>query len=854
MRRGIRAHLLAAVMGVIAVHTPALAAPPAATQLPGQGTASGSGSVVPGSITNGIQTIAVSGTAIIQWGTVGGAINAAQPGGFNIGSAAGLTFDGTSGADAVLNIDISGNISQIMGQLDDGGSGTSIFVANKNGVIAGAHARVASTGALALMGSAIHTTGFDGTFSSLDYNGTGGGDVSVMPGASISGANIYVIGGNTVNVDLDDVAGTLVLSAGAPSAATGAFASANSEAQLDVSGALTGSSRMAGFISAGDAANSGSLDLSSAPATVAGTFMNPAGSTLTLAGADTLGDLVNQGAVTLKGLGVMGALDNSGSFDGGGKGIDVTKGGLLNTGEISNVYSLNVTGGVTNKSSIGDGTGPLGYLNVHGGQLTNSGAITMQDGQVQVFDGAFDNSGSIRGIYSLATYADDAFQSAADYSVTNTGELVFSGIAFIQAGVYGTNGAENTTGSFVNAGTMTLSGIDILAHDDVELGGDLLVGAQPVSVGNPLDSVTMSALTGKAELTTPIAFKSSASIRARQVDIMANLVSVVDANGQPPASTYLTIRAGAPSNGAYAVRVAKGVLARASEVDISGQQVDDLPDVILQGTLSGHSIYFGRPSGVADPYPVSDVFSGPSGGVVVTGSVSPTLAFYFTGAVKTASYLNDPQNFRYNGLPVSAPDGTLQLRLDPVAYTTHGTTNGKSAVNLLVDNAVVLDQDQTFSPSNLPSPGDSVARGAVSWPNTHLVLQSTGDITTPDPFYWPGLVYLGTIGTHADGSPAPGTLDAHDRIHISGDFSNVIPGNTDSGGGIHFMTAQPLDLHGTVMTNASSWINFATAALTHTYAASDGMFYAGASGTNGPVDYNALRADYYHTQAPDASR
>jgi len=88
---------------------------------------------------------------------------------------------------------------------------------------------------------------------------------------------------------------------------------------------------------------------------------------------------------------------------------------------------------------------------------------------------------------------------------------------------------------------------------------------------------------------------------------------------------------------------------------------------------------------------------------VGTGS-NPFVGISFTGAVKVAKYLNDANNFRYNYLPITnAGTGTLYLELDPFAYNTNGTSNGLSAVNVLVDGDVFL-YDPWFTGGGAPTP------------------------------------------------------------------------------------------------------------------------------------------------------
>ena len=62
-------------------------------------------------------TIGVDGKVVLRWGGTGAPVDPSNPVGFNLGSNATLTFSAISGGSAVLNIDASGNSSQIYGNL-----------------------------------------------------------------------------------------------------------------------------------------------------------------------------------------------------------------------------------------------------------------------------------------------------------------------------------------------------------------------------------------------------------------------------------------------------------------------------------------------------------------------------------------------------------------------------------------------------------------------------------------------------------------------------------------------------------------------------------------------------------------
>lgn len=215
--RGFNIAVLAASIALAMGSNAALVATaPTATQLPGQGAVTTNGSVNAGDITGGVQSINISDNAVINWGS-GSDINAAGPAGFNIGSSASLSFDGEGGS--VLNIDSSGNASQIFGSLR--ANGTNVFVANTNGIIVGSTAQI-SGGSVSLIANTLSSDAAVAANDFVDRNilsfDGGGGDVTVQQGASISASTLLVSGGSTVNVNLNAfTAGDINLMVGTPS-------------------------------------------------------------------------------------------------------------------------------------------------------------------------------------------------------------------------------------------------------------------------------------------------------------------------------------------------------------------------------------------------------------------------------------------------------------------------------------------------------------------------------------------------------------------------------------------------------------------------------------------------------------
>jgi len=929
-----RAPLAAAV--ALALSAPvAFAAAPSATQLPGNGY------VVSGSVTgpqnvptSGPETIKVNGTAVISWGDTSktATINTKQPGGFNIGSSATLNFSGTGSTNAVLNIDASGNPSQIMGTLN--GSTSDIFVANGNGIIVGSGATINNSGsAVGLIGesgSSLSTTNFAaaGTmYDGIEFNGTAGGDVSVGK-ASVNGSTILVAGGSNVNVNLDSLHATaatfpaVTVMAGEPSPSSGSFTSSNKSAVLTVNGTAPAYSSID---TAGNLVTTGTTDF----AQNNGTLGLSVGGTLTNQGTLNIQDPNNDG--------LNFAIVNNGKVD-----LTLTSGADNGSASLNNApSSLTVSNydwavfhnDVTNNGQIQvnnqDTTNNYpSAVWLDGGSLTNNGTINTKDSSgnstqplaLAATNGSITNSGTMSNIARLETASDPSlasFTAGADYSITNSGSVsglaspLPRGDATIMANTDRGTGTNDSTGSFTNTGILAFSkasvgagtspnpaNLAIAANNDLSLGGQVeqyatgtASSASAVSATNPLGAIVLDGENGTVTLSTPLAFVGPsttpsltdspsaptaeplgvAGLMGQQVKVMANLSGVASASDSTPAG-FAAILAGDKPTSGYAVRVAAGKTVSAYTVDVYGQNPSsgsyDHPNVILQGMLSGNTINLGGTD--SSNGAVSDVFTGPAGGLAVSqvtpssGNQTPSVTMNFTGAVKNAKYTNS-SNFRYNYLPITS-DAPMDLTLNPIAYQTNGTTGvsssgSPSAVNILVNNDVTVTS--FAQPSSVPDATGSAVTGVNTWPNTHLVLQTTGNVdlattpaangTSPASFYWPGLVYLGTIDT-ANGQPAPGTVNPLGQITTDGVFNNVLPGNTDAGGGIHFMTALPLQLGGDVVTNANSWVNFATDTLTSHYASTNptatNQFFGGVLGTGNVVNYSLLPSAYFHTQVP----
>lgn len=880
--------LSAAVAAALALSAiPAHAGDPAALQLPGQGKVT---AAVPPTVdlgTPGVMRITVDGNTVIDWGAGSGPedpvgnINGAGVPGFNIGVDATVEFAGT---DNVLNLDRTGNPSRILGHL--AGANQTIFVANANGIVVGPDARLEGTMSLLanrLLGDPDDFTA-DGDFPNLDG---AGGDVTIEKGAQAD-TPLFVSGGNRVNVDVSRLGVGVAVLAGVshgsdPSAADNPDAAVVITGdQADPSPALialqaAGSVTTQGVVAVDDLTGSVRVD---------GGLTNLG--TLTLASDGRVGGaLVNTGTLAQQGELSAGSITNSGSYEAAGKALTTTAGGIVNRGTMTGLGDIVfaaggdfVNEGVFDAGSHGlelEGRGNVSNRGIAtldhvwldaGGDVANYGEMTLADG-VGVTNGSIVNA----GLLTVGSYVETAsdlgngagYEPGGQYSITNTGMIVSTGALDIFANseyVHAYDSAPGNTsgGSVTNTGTLRVGGdLRLGAHDDVYLGGTVEHGTggtyAPLSATNPFhwfqiaaggtDGGTFSTQ-GTATIATDIVARNAITLAGSRVRLMAN-VATVDADGVPAGDIEIT--AGPKVAGDYAVRVATGKTVTADKIRIDGDRDGNEPDSIINGTLAARYTIFGW------SHSVSDVFTGPDGWLdAVDGtSASRSIEFHFSGALKTVKY-NNSSNFRYNGLNVRSAGSKVWITVDPVAYLVNGTSNGKSAVNLLVDGDVWLDAQPSLD--ILP---DTVAvTGVLKVPNTHFVLQSTGDIRSTGTLAWPGYLYLGTIDVNADGSPAPGTLSPEHRITLDADIWNVLPGDVAGASGIHFMTARPLDAPPDtwVVTNANALINFPTALLTEGYAwgfVGNPTFHGG-SAQGLVVTYAPLAPEYFFTHPVDASR
>ncbi len=393
-----------AVAVMLALSSPVAIASVGPNQLPGDGTvatpnASASLSIVSSSGVS-VGTLTVTATTagapvVINWGSTSSSslINSGTPG-FNIGTQASLNIaDGATAPGSVLNLDSSGNPSQILGTLS-APSSVGVFVANENGIIVGSTATIDVPGALALVAGSISST--TTSFQILESAATAGAIVSIASGVNWSGTNELLVGANTVNIGSipGTEATTYVVSGydfttdGSPEGTT--FTNSSTAATVTLAGNL------------GNDASLGSSNYSYLNVTDAGSLIVSTGANVTLSPST----LANSSSGTFSALNSVGYnLTVNGSLSNPADGVLSlgTSPVITGTGTFSNYGTLsvgdpNLSIGVTNINLLGSVVAPsangfntvvigsgtsagITYVNT---ALTANNALTIQGGGVHV--------------------------------------------------------------------------------------------------------------------------------------------------------------------------------------------------------------------------------------------------------------------------------------------------------------------------------------------------------------------------------------------------------------------------------------------------------------------------------------
>jgi len=540
--------------------------------------------------------------------------------------------------------------------------------------------------------------------------------------------------------------------------------------------------------------------------TVAASVNVPVGQTLVNKGDVTVNGTISAGPVLIAGAGNVnvsqsGAAANgwnivagenftftgmtaasvSGAFAGGSTAVVNLAGGASSTAAAFSGAVVNAAGNV----NLSNYVAALSSSSAIAGTLTNNGALSANT----LAAGSIVNNGIINASGAVSL-------TATNGSVTNNGSILNAGNVTLSAGMSAGTAVNNGTINFASAGSaLTMSGFNVNLYGTVN--ANVGSAATALSATNALSNVSLAAATagGVLNLGTTL-FASSGTLAGAAVRVVSGGLTATGATG----NVTVTIGSGAVTSGAntygYNLSVFPGATLSAGTgtMSVSGATGANGSNINLDGTLAGGSISV-----------QANNING-LGGFNITTSTGGSLTATFSGnfnAPNGAAARSGAGNFLYNYVPVNvASNGSASITLNPT-----NTTIAQQNVNVLVNGSAILA-------STLATPvsvnGSVVAQSSA--PNNHLVVQATGNLTigNSSDFYWPGLMYLGTIN-----AGKPGSVSTLGTITLSGNVSNVIPTNVTSGGGIWFMTNNPLTFPTgstvTVLTNTNSWINFPAA-------------------------------------------
>jgi hypothetical protein len=166
---------------------------------------------------------------VIRWGGSSAPADSTNPGGFNVGSSAAITFTTSNQytGGGVLNIDASGNPSQIEGTV--AGNNMAVYLANGNGLVVGATGKLNLPQGGGLLAWSMNNTTAVQDFvgnnnqntSYLDLGALGTpGDITIAKGGqgTIGNEPLIVAGGNIVNSGTFTIGNTTTSQAGGGSA------------------------------------------------------------------------------------------------------------------------------------------------------------------------------------------------------------------------------------------------------------------------------------------------------------------------------------------------------------------------------------------------------------------------------------------------------------------------------------------------------------------------------------------------------------------------------------------------------------------------------------------------------------
>ena len=690
-----RMNQLALAVGMALTAPSAFAALPtiAPTQLPGNGIVTyGTASATLNSSTNtATVTVGTAGTGatIITWNATSAGANLLPNavGGFNIGASAAVVFtqNGGSPYNDVLNVDVTGNPSQIYGALSAVGPGgnpnnrPTIFLANANGIVVGSTAVINAPAGLGLINADLSGTAAQAVFSSagvlpVSFEGATGG-VNIVGGANLSsvGSFLLVAGAGNVNV-----ATTVTNPAVAPAV------------PLTIDGGV-----------------GGYVTVTSTSANLTARDTGTASSLSTLSTSNYNNTFVYQDAPTTVNLN-MGTAQSAYNLSAGS--MILANGDLNVSGNIASIASSNISwaGTLTNTGILQSGT-------------QTGTSLTPYTG-----DTYLGSTGAFYGNTTQAAYG--AFVNASG-AILNAGHaLYFTGAAFDNEGTINLGGATDnrmeitaSQGNITLGGTISLTNTGTTASpntpylDYVDLYAEQIAG-QTVNINTALNNVTNGVWVYATNLNVnaPVSVSSGGSFDFYPM-------SSTSTTAAPLYDSMNVSSTGSISAGQVYV----------TEAAHSGAAVTNLTvDGTIAATATGEGVYLGERGSAVN------MINNISGAGSISGD-----NIDFTNLIGSVNNITGGQILA-NGFQLAAgPSGTANVSVSMVGNHPQGF-NVKVAGNVVLDSGSTSATSETGNGFQVTPPANGNSRLVVQATGNMLVNAPSAMEATYDEFQVPGLVYL----------------------------------------------------------------------------------------------------------------
>lgn len=790
--------LTAAVL--LALATPAAFAAVSPTQLPGVGYVVSNASVATAATSATFGLVINTGTpttptpTVIQWGgskpaaTAAATINPNGTAGFNIGQSAGVEFSGNS--PAILNIDATGNPSQILGNLS-ASAGQALYVANANGIVVGSGAVINAAGGLGLINANMNNKAalklFEGSGTvGIDFTGATGG-VTVSQGANLNQVKtgLLIAGAGNVNV-----AGAFVSQS--VNGASETVYSINDTTAVTINAGVGGSFTTAGGFVTSDAA---------------GPNITPF---LSQSTATTVTDLeftdAPNSSVTLN-LGTAQSPYAAGM-------LTVLAAGNINVESGSNLSNV--------APAVGTSTGTFNWT----GTFTNSGTLNYgsQPGSTLVtttapgvLGYAGGNGGASKIFLNTSMSAPAGAFVNASTGLINAGNFIFSGASFSNAGTI-------QMGQTNNGPTLSVTAY----NGGIDLGGTASVVAATTAGGSPYTgSLYLNSATFNADYTAGQSVNIATALPtvSNSVTISATNVNVADSitvkkgdftfnpfgqssAGAAPVSGAFTLASGATITASNAYFGSSGAFNANDTGDYANSPANTSYSIagnIVANAASKPAVTFGGSNTTNN---VANVFNVSGAGSITAGY----LTFYnLKGSVNNIT----TGQILANGFQLNAPSG------GSMAISVNANGAASQGFNVKVNGNASIDSGSTVAvQTQEPAKNNTYTQYLIpANANSNLVVQASGSLTVnagtgadnynlssgTQLFQWPGLVYLQANG---------GQLTANTSI------ANAYAAQATAGRAGVFLVAKNITDNYPIYTNGNAGVVFAAPydAATNTYA------------------------------------